>query len=82
MPACNTMCVTHGTHCTPNHPWKEGSPTLLPSQGFFLIIQGVFSCPPGGLGLGGVVNVWPVKPFETVTVIKGCTNKMDLTPDE
>ena len=25
MSACNTMCVTYGTHCTPNHPWKEGS---------------------------------------------------------
>ncbi|KAK0138977.1 Protein FAM122A [Merluccius polli] len=29
--------------------------------------------------LGGVVNVWPVSPFETVTVIKGYTNKMYLT---
>ena len=25
---------------------------------------------------GGVINIWPVKPFETVMVIKGYTNKM------
>ena len=71
MPACNTMCVTYGTHCTPSHPWKEGPPTLPDNQGSFFL-------PLRGLGLGGVVNVWPVKPFETVTLIKGCTNKMDL----
>ena len=25
---------------------------------------------------GGVINIWPVKPFETVIVIKGYTNNM------
>ena len=25
---------------------------------------------------GGVIDIWPVKPFETVIVIKGNTNKM------
>lgn len=27
--------------------------------------------PGGGVGLGGVRNIWPVKPIETVTVING-----------
>ena len=27
---------------------------------------------------GGVVNVWFVKPFETVPVIKGYTNKIEI----
>ena len=27
---------------------------------------------------GGVTNIWPVKPFETVMVIKGYTNKIEL----
>ena len=26
-----------------------------------------------------VINIWPVKPFETVHVIKGYTNKIALT---
>ena len=34
----------------------------------------VFMTPPWGLGSGGFTNLWPVKPFETVMVIKGCTN--------
>ena len=28
---------------------------------------------------GGVIELWPVKPFETVTVIEGFANKVDLT---
>ena len=70
------LCVTYGPHCTPKHPWKEGSPTLLPSQYFFLIIKGVFSCPFWGLGFRGCCKC-VVKPFETM--IKGYTHKMDLT---
>ena len=31
-----------------------------------------------GLGQGGVTNILPVKPFETVMVIKGYTNKIEL----
>ena len=27
---------------------------------------------------GGVINIWPVKPFETVMVIKGYTNKIEF----
>ena len=27
---------------------------------------------------GGVINIWPVKPFETVMVIMGYTNKMEF----
>ena len=26
---------------------------------------------------GGVINIWPVKPFETLMVIKGYTNKIE-----
>ena len=37
--ALPTFCAT---------AWEEGSPLCVPSQGFFLIIQAVFSCPPGG----------------------------------
>ena len=32
----------------------------------------------GGLGQGGVINILPVKPFESVMVIKGYTNKIEL----
>ena len=31
-----------------------------------------------GLGQGGVTNILPVKPFETVMVIKGYTNTIEL----
>ena len=31
-----------------------------------------------GSGGGGVINIWLVKPFEAVTVIKGYTNKTAL----
>ena len=39
------------------------------------LIKGVFSCSFWGLGSGGVISVLPVKPFETVMVIKDYTNK-------
>ena len=28
---------------------------------------------------GGVINIWLLKPFESVTIIKDYTNKMDST---
>ena len=35
--------------------------------------------PVWGLGVRvGVINTWPVKLFETVMVIKGYTNKIEL----
>ena len=36
--------------------------------------------PSGGLvsGGGGVINIWPVKPFETVSVIKCYKNEIEL----
>ena len=50
----------------------------IPHSAFLLkissLLKGVFSCPCGGLGQGGVTNTWPVKPLETVMVIKGYTN--------
>ena len=62
---------------------RGSSPTLhsfLESlTSFFLLIKGLFYFPLGGPGLGGVINIWPAKPFETATVIKVYTNKSDLT---
>ena len=60
-------------------PGKRDSPphTFLPKISS-LLIKGVFSCPCGGLGQGVFINIWPVKPFETVIVIKGYTNKIEL----
>ena len=31
-----------------------------------------------GAGQGGVINIWPLTSFETVTGIKGYTNKTEL----
>ena len=45
--------------------WRRDHPFYVSS----LLIEGVFSCPLRGLGLWG-----PVKPFETVPVIKGYRN--------
>ena len=28
-------------------------------------------------GQGGVINIWPVNPFESLMVIKGCTNQAE-----
>ena len=43
---------------------------------YFLANSGSFFLPSGGQG--GVINKWPVEPFETVPVIKGDTNKVEL----
>ena len=66
------MHVNYGPHCTLDHPWEEGSHTLRSSSRFLP------SCPLGGLGLWvrRCHNIRPVKPFETVPVIKGYTNKI------
>jgi hypothetical protein len=42
-----------GSHCTPNHPWKEGSICRVPSQGFW---------PFGSLG-PSVIKHGPVIPL-------------------
>jgi hypothetical protein len=44
---------------------------LLISREFFLALVGAWV-------KGGVINIWPVKPFETVIVIKGYTNKIEF----
>jgi hypothetical protein len=44
---------------------------LLISREFFLANVGAWV-------KGGAMNIWPVKPFETVMVIKGYTNKIEL----
>ena len=43
-----------------------------------LRIKDVFPCPFRGLGQGVVINIWPVKPFETVMLIKCYTNTIEL----
>jgi hypothetical protein len=45
--------------------------SLLISREFFLALVGAWV-------KGGVKNMWPVKPFETVMVIKGYTNKIEF----
>ena len=58
-----------------NRPWKEGSSSrFLPCwlREFFLALWGE----------GAVVNIWPVKPFETVPVIKVYTNWIELKSQE
>ena len=62
--------------------------TPTPSRDFFLVNEGSRFLPLGWLGLGGggVIMItwpiiWPVKPFETVPVMKGYTNDIDLTWD-
>ena len=45
--------------------------SLLISREFFLARVGAWV-------KGGVMNIWPVKPFETVMVIKGYTNKIEI----
>ena len=66
------MYVNYATHWTPSHPCIPHSVFLL--KVFSLLIR--FLLPSGGLGLGGVKDIWPVKPFETVAVIKGYTTKI------
>ena len=52
--ACIYLYVNCGTHCTPDHPWKKGSPTLRFFSRFLPCwFKGVFSCPCGGMGKGG-----------------------------
>ena len=62
------MYVNYGAHCTPDHPWKQGSP---PSR--FLL--------PSGLGSGGCQN--PVKPFNVIeskqNVLGMCHTQFNLT---
>ena len=71
--ACVRVCViTHRLACCSLH--EPMALTMISS----LLIEGVFTCPCGGLGQGGVINTWPVEPFETVLVNKGYTNKIEL----
>jgi len=51
-----------------------------PTLQSFSSVNEVSSHPVEGLGLGvGVINIGRVKPFETVTVIKGFRDTIDLT---
>ena len=46
---------------------------------FFLTnFKGVFFALVGAWVKGGVINIWPLKPFETVMVIKSYTNTIEL----
>ena len=70
------MYVNCGTHCTHDHPWNKGSPTLRFFPRFLPRLREFFLARVGAWVGWGVMNIWPVKPFETVIVIKGYTNKM------
>ena len=63
------MCVNYGTNCPPDPPWAEGPPPAFMLKTSSLLIK--ILLPFGGLELGGVINICPVQPIETVTVIKG-----------
>ena len=56
-------------------PSLEGG---IPLTAFLLNISSLlikrFSFASGGLGLGGVIDIWPVRPYETVIGIKGYTD--------
>ena len=45
---------------------------------YSLLIKGVIYWPFESYCQGGAINIWPVEPFETVPVIKGYTNKIEL----
>ena len=55
-------------------PGRRNPQLCVPSEDTSMVIQGVSPGPRGGLCLAVVFNIWPVKPFETVTGIKGYTN--------
>jgi hypothetical protein len=43
-----------------------------------LALEKFFLALVGSWVKGDVINIWPVKPFEAVMVIKGYTNKIEL----
>ena len=70
--ACTYMYVCQLWNLLHSWPSLAGG---IPHSSFLLkisslLIKGV-SCPCGGLGQEYVINSWPVKPFETLKVIKG-----------
>ena len=66
-----TMVVTIPGRRDPLHCVSSQNFFLADSREFFLARVGAWV-------KGGVTNIWPVKPFETVMVIKGYTNKIEL----
>ena len=63
------MSVHYGPRYTPNNPWKDGSLSPLPSQGFFPDNEGRFSLLLRGLRVRVVWHkMLRVKPIETVNV--------------
>ena len=60
-----------------NIPGSRAPPLCVPSPDFFLANKGSFFCPLGSrVRGGGVINIWSVKPFETLSDIKGYKNKI------
>ena len=59
-------------------PGRSDPSLCLPSQGFLPDNEASLSWLGEGLGLGGSRLFWPVKPFETLPVIKGYTNPIYL----
>ena len=61
-------------------PGRRDPLHCVSSQDFFLAdSREFFLARVGAWVKGGVTNIWPVKPFETVMVIKGYTNKIKLS---
>ena len=53
-----------------------------PLSVFFLVLLGIFFLlfsVPLDNPIGGVIQVWPVEPFDSQTVFKGNRNSIDLT---
>ena len=79
LPLCPSIMAAIALLTVLNH--RRRAPSFcVPSHGLFLDNEGCCSLPFGGLRVNrGWCIMCPVRSSETVTVIKGCTNKVDLT---
>ena len=65
--------------CCGDCEWMPGLSLRLICQHPIIDLLENKNSPFGGLGQGGgVIDIWPVKPFETVMVMKGYTNTIEL----
>ena len=63
---CNALFLGLPNSTTRSLQLVQNAAAMLISREFFLAL------------VGACVNIWPVKPFETVMVIKCYTNKIEL----
>ena len=59
-------------------PGSRDPPACVPPLDFFLANEGSSFLPSWELGSGGVIHIRPVRPFETVPMIKGDTNNIEF----